>query len=407
MTFKVSRPAGPLTARIHIPTSKSISNRVLIIQALGGFKRTIEDLSAADDTKRLEEFFNGMPTTMNVGNAGTVMRFLCAFLAIQKGAFVLDGSDRMHKRTIRPLVDALRNLGANIEYLGEDGFSPLRIQGNNLQGGVIKVNSSISSQFVSALILIGPYLKGGLKIELGEVASRSYLDMTKWTMAHFGVVVEEQNGILAVPEGKYVERTFRVPADHSSASYWAGMAALSKNAEFFLEGLQLDDPQGDRAIFEILKPHVEFEQKEDGLFIRNRSDGQIQQLEVDLSSIPDLFPTLAFVCAGLGTEAHITGLQSLPHKETDRLVAVQKELENIGVGMKINEDHSVHFYGEEPVKPKRPFRSYQDHRMVMSAAMMITIYSEVEIEDPMVVEKSYPTFWDEMESAGFKIEANS
>jgi len=407
MTFNVSRPEGLLKARIQLPSSKSISNRALIIQALGGFNEHIECLSDADDTKKLEHSLNEMPTTIDVGNAGTVMRFLCAFLSIQKGTYILEGTDRMYERPIAPLVDALRDLGADIQYLGKDGFPPLRIQGRTLYGGTLKVDSSISSQFVSALMLIAPYLKGGLKVELGEVASRSYLEMTKGTMAHFGVEVEEQNGILEIPEGKYLERVFRVPVDHSSAAYWAGIAALSKDAEFFLEGLQLDDPQGDRAIFEILEPLIEIEQKEGGLFIRSRSDGEMQKLEVDLASTPDLFPTLAFVCAGLGIEAHITGLQSLPHKETDRLLAVQQELGNISVEMKINEDHSVLLFGEVPTKAKRPFRSYQDHRMVMCAAMMATFFDSIEVEDPMVVEKSYPTFWKDMERAGFRVNAIS
>lgn len=393
-----------MAGNISPPSSKSIANRALIIAELGGFADLIENLSEADDTSQLAKALQQKPTTIDVGNAGTAMRFLCAYLSIQPGIWTLQGSDRMHQRPIGPLVEALRSIGAEIEYPGDKGFPPLRIVGKPLRGGHVKVASQKSSQFVSALMMIAPYVEGGLEIEFGsKPTSRSYLDMTAWTMAQFGVKVQMGPDKVHVPQGNYHPTRFWVPTDHSCAGYWAGMVALLPAAEVFLQGLQMDDPQGDRRILTDLSLMVAQEQHSNGMWLRHRKGTIVGPLELDLSSTPDLFPTLAFIYAALGIKAHISGLGSLPHKESDRLYAVQQELANIGVDMQIHNDDSVNLPGTPAKAPLRAFRTYQDHRMAMSAALIAVKFGSVIIEDPDVVSKSYPTFWKDLNATGFEV----
>lgn len=403
-SIRIERPEGSLNGFVSLPTSKSISNRALIIAALGGFIETIGGLSMADDTQRLIKALREQPSTINVENAGTVMRFLCAYLSITPGEWILEGSERMHERPIGPLVESLKSLGAEIEFLGKKDFPPLRMRGKALNGGEVNVSSNTSSQFVSALMLIAPYLKGGLNVRFGnKPASRSYLDMTAWTMARFGVKVEMGIDNVRIPEGEYWSTKFHVPADHSSAGYWAGMVAFSNRAEVFLEGLSLNDPQGDRRIFELLSAVVSEEQHSNGMWLRHRSGTITGPLKLNLASTPDLFPTVAFIFAALEVKAHISGLESLPHKESDRLQAVRTELANIGVEIQINTDYSVDLPGTPPNPPRRPFRTYKDHRMAMCAAMLAMEFGQVEIEDPDVVVKSYPTFWKDLKATGFGV----
>ena len=232
----------------------------------------------------------------------------------------------------------------------------------------------------------------------------SYLDMTKWVMQKYGIEVSEQGNTLIVPEGAYQDYELTVPADHSSASYWAGMAAMSEHSEFELAGLSLEDPQGDKIIFELIGKLLDITSSEKGILLKNAGNDP-DLSSCDLSSTPDLFPTLAFVVAGLGAEARMTGLQSLPHKETDRLTAVRTELAKLNVVVTIDDDHTVSI-AKPTGGPTRDvvFKSYDDHRMVMSAAMLACVLDQVDIEDPEVVDKSYPTFWKDMVRAGFRIE---
>lgn len=410
MSIQIAHPSQLINGEITLTASKSISNRVLIIQALYGNDFTIENLAKAEDTRILQELLNSDETTLDVGLAGTTMRFLTAFLALKKGNFILTGAKRMKQRPIKILVEALKQLGADIEYLEEEGFPPLKIRGGNIAGGRIAINGDVSSQFISALLLIAPKLEKGLILELkGEVISKPYIDMTISIIQRFGAEVNwEGNSIIVKKLNVNAPKTntFFVEADWSAASYWYGIAALSKSANITLYGLEQESLQGDAEVKEIYKQFgVNTEFIENGIRLVKHPDFKIQDsaLRLDFSNCPDIAQTVAVTCATLNVGAHFTGLITLRIKETDRIFALQKELTKLGFQIKVKDNDLIilKVLQESAIQNEELVKTYNDHRMAMAYAPLGLI-ALIKIEDENVVIKSYPNFWEDLKAVGFE-----
>jgi 3-phosphoshikimate 1-carboxyvinyltransferase len=386
-----------------LPASKSISNRVLIINALGGNRSTLHNLSDANDTRLMEALVNSRDTTIDVEDAGTTMRFLTAFFSITNQKKIVTGTSRMKERPIGILVSALRTLGVTIEYLEKDGYPPLSIQGFQRQEvNRLRVRGDVSSQFISALMMVAPCLPQGLTLELeGKIGSRPYIEMTRALMEQFGVKSEFSGNIITVHPQKYHASTFTVESDWSGASYWFAFAALSRDAEIQLPRLHTKSLQGDRAIIEIMERlGVKAKMKGDQLVLTKVSHES--QIEWDYTHCPDLAQTVAVVCAAKGVTGKFSGLESLRIKETDRITALQNELRKIGADF-IEDSTTVWKVVPAKSLPKTAyFNTYKDHRMAMAFAPLATLM-EVEIENPLVVRKSYPTFWDDVKAFGFSV----
>ncbi|MCB0409819.1 MAG: 3-phosphoshikimate 1-carboxyvinyltransferase, partial [Flavobacteriales bacterium] len=326
MSITLLHKTKVVKGKINLTASKSISNRVLIIQALCAEKFNINNLATAKDTVTLNKLLSDSFDEYNVGHAGTVMRFMTAFLALKEGEHIITGSERMQQRPIKILVDALRSLGVNIEYLKNEGYPPLKIKGGNIEGGNVKLDGSVSSQYISALLLVAPKLKNGLTIQFeGEVISKPYINMTIEIMRYFGVEAQWNGNEIRVYQGSYQAKEFKVEADWSSASYWYGITALSQEAEIELYGLEKDSLQGDAEVQNIYKKlGVETHFIENGVRLIKNSEFNIQNLtlEIDFSNFPDIAQTVAVTCAALNVKARFTGLQTLRIKETDRIFAL-------------------------------------------------------------------------------------
>lgn len=393
---------------VQLSSSKSESNRALMIKAYGGFERQVKKLSDADDTdllqKNLEMISNcsksSIPLVVDCGNAGTAFRFLVTYLANKQGKWMLTGSERMKERPVGDLVEALRTLGADIEYVGEQGFPPLRIQGKTIVGGKLSISTAKSSQFASSLLLAAPYWEKGLDLELvNEQSSTPYLDMTLAIMQHFKADVSQLENRIVVKSKAYEKMGYTVQPDWSSASYWYEIVALSQGGELLLQQLNMQSLQGDKVLVEIFeKLGVHSHQEPDGIRIFKKNNFVLEPFHFDFTDSPDLLPTVAATCAGLGVEAHFTGLKNLKYKESDRTFAMQNELKKIGVLLEAVSDDE---YKLIPAK-KLPefskenavvFETWGDHRMAMSLAPLALKVGAVNIKDPHVVSKSYPNFW--------------
>lgn len=413
MMLEVAAPWKKICARIALTGSKSESNRVLVIASLCEDQFTIHDLAAARDTQVLIEVLSalrqrvpGMEQVFDVGPAGTAMRFLTGLLSVTPGRYLLTGSERMKKRPIGILVDALRQLGAEIEYAGEAGYPPLRIKGKLLNGGSVELNPSVSSQFVSSLLMIAPVMEQGLEIHFSDApVSRPYLQMTIEMMRYFGAEVEWIGNKIMVQPGGYFGKDFCVEADWSAASYWYAVVALSEEGEIILEGLHEESLQGDAVLKDLfLAFGVETIFESGDLRIRkNKSVTLPEVFRFDFSECPDIAQTLACVCAGLGIRGEFSGLQTLRIKETDRLSALQNELQKFGIRCEIPSDESLIVEGGTIKQPSEAIRTYEDHRMAMAFAPLALLVEKVVMEDPKVVEKSYPAFWTDLEHAGFEL----
>ena len=407
-------PTSRLQGRIQLPASKSISNRALLINALCSDGITPDNLSDCDDTQVMLRALRDMPDTIDIGAAGTAMRFLTAYLCVTPGTHVITGTERMQHRPIGILVEALRRLGASIEYLGEEGFPPLRITGNSeLQGGEVSVSGGVSSQFISALLMIGPVLKEGLLLKLtGEVVSRPYLDMTVTIMRQFGAQVEwESDNEVRVAPVPYQSRPYTIENDWSAASYWYEMVALSRDAEaeIVLPGLHLESMQGDwqvSRIFNELGIVTEYFQEADGTeAIRLNKGGNLTcWLSCDLSSQPDLAQTIIVTAAMLDIPFNMGGLRTLRIKETDRIAALCRELGNLGVSIEDQGNDRMEWGGQWAKNVDLPeIATYEDHRMAMAFAPACLRMGGVRIMNPAVVSKSYPTYWEHLKDVGFKV----
>jgi len=414
--YQITAPER-LRADIELPASKSISNRALIICALSGGCELPANLSDCDDTEVMIRALRDMPPTIDIGAAGTAMRFLTALLAAtEHGTHILTGSERMKQRPIGLLVEALRRLGSDISYVGEDGFPPLRITGRRLEGGLIEIAGNVSSQFISALLMIGPMLEGGLTLRLtGEIISRPYIDLTLWTMREFGADAEWTDvDTISVAPKPYQPRTYLIENDWSAASYWYQMVALSQDseAEVRLHGLMDGSKQGDssvRYLFSLLGVRTTFASKEPGrpTTVTLRKNGHcVPRLEYDFVNAPDLTQTLVVTCCALGVPFRFAGLKTLRIKETDRIQALQTEMAKLGYTIESRNGSELIWDGNSqlsiPDSQLPTVATYNDHRMALSFAPL-ALRRRIAISDPQVVTKSYPRFWDDLKRAHFNV----
>lgn len=401
-------------ADVKLPASKSISNRALIIFSLAGGSILPQNLSDCDDTSVIVNALRNMPETIDIKAAGTAMRFMTAYLSVMPGTHVLTGTERMKHRPIGILVDALRRLGADISYVGEEGFPPLRITGQPLLGGELELPGNVSSQYISGLLMIGPVLKHGLTLKLqGDVISRPYIDLTLWMMREFGADAEWTGpDTIEVKAQPYKAREYFIENDWSGASYWYEMVALSqdKEAEVKLSGLMDGSKQGDssvRYIFSLLGVKTVFETKEEGVpqtVTLKKSGRRVPRLEYDFVNSPDLAQTFVVACAMLGVKFHFTGLRTLKIKETDRIEALKTEMRKLGFVLHDKNDSELIWDGErcEPAEDAS-IDTYEDHRMALAFAP-VAFKQPVTINNPQVVTKSYPDFWNHLSLAGFDIQ---
>ena len=416
MQYQLTAPKL-LDYTVTLPASKSISNRALMIYALSGRKVLPTNLSDCDDTRVIVKALRDNPYEIDIMAAGTAMRFMTALLSLSEGEeHVLTGTERMKHRPIAVLVDALRHLGANIEYAGDDGYPPLRIRGRKLEGGLLEVPGNISSQYISALLLIGPMLNDGLTLRLkGDIISRPYIDLTLWTMREFGADAEWSDfETIEVKPQPYRERPYLIENDWSGASYWYEMMALSDNEddEIRLEGLMDGSKQGDssvRYIFSLLGVKTIFETTAHGVptTVTLRHSGRcVPRLEYDFVNSPDLAQTFVVCCALKNVPFHFRGLSTLKIKETDRIEAMKKEMRKLGYVLRdINQSELV--WDGERCEPELEagIDTYEDHRMALAFAPAALCIEGLRINNPQVVTKSYPKFWEDIKAAGFGIKS--
>lgn len=406
MRYKLSAPSVVRTT-IQLPASKSISNRALIINALARGTTPPCNLSDCDDTLVMIKALAENNETIDIMAAGTAMRFLTAYLSTVQGTHILTGTERMQQRPIQILVNALRELGAQIEYAGKEGFPPLRIHGTELKGNELTLKGNVSSQYISALLMIGPVLKNGLRLHLtGEIISLPYINLTLQLMKEFGAKAAWTSGnSIEVAPQPYTPVSFMVESDWSAASYWYQIAALSEQAEIELMGLFRNSYQGDSRgaeVFSRLGITTEF--THEGVLLK-KSNRLVEQLNEDFVDIPDLAQTFAVTCCLLGIPFRFTGLQSLKIKETDRIFALKAELRKLGYLLQDVQDSILIWDGERCQPEAQPvIQTYEDHRMAMAFAPAALRFPEMRIAEPQVVTKSYPAYWEHLQQAGFQID---
>jgi 3-phosphoshikimate 1-carboxyvinyltransferase len=387
-----------LNLSVHLPASKSISNRALILNALAYSPYDIQNLSDCDDTRVTVKALDSNDTTFDIGAAGTAMRFLTAFLSKTVGEWTITGSERMKNRPIRLLVDALTSLGARIEYIEKEGFPPLRIFGSALMGGEISLNGGVSSQYISALMMIAPYMQNGLKIKLdGNVISVPYIQMTMNMMKEFGVEVLFENNEIDIKPQIYKPIQYKVESDWSAASYWYEILSIAGKGQIFLSGLNQNSYQGDSKVAVLFEQlGVKTEYIPEGVLLtstKNYTTG----FEYDFVNQPDLAQTFAVTCCLKGIQFVFSGLQSLKIKETDRIAALMNELKKMGFVLIEPAEGQLAWLGMKCEKAtKISIETYEDHRMAMAFAPAALVMP-IEIEHPEVVSKSYPDFWKDFE----------
>ncbi|MGP1466379.1 MAG: 3-phosphoshikimate 1-carboxyvinyltransferase [Porphyromonadaceae bacterium] len=413
MRYRITAPSR-IDTTIKLPASKSISNRALIISALAGVKTMPRNISNCDDTEVIVRALRDNPYEIDIKAAGTAMRFMTAYLAVTPGEHVITGTERMKHRPIKVLVDALRYLGADIEYIGEEGFPPLKIRGKALDGGSIEIPGDVSSQYVSALLMIAPMLNGGLELHLtGNIISRPYIDLTIHTMHDYGARVEwtDVDTIVTEPTG-YREREFIIENDWSGASYWYETLALmgDRESSIRLPGLIDSSRQGDsgvRYLFSMLGVKTSFE---DGIKTKPTTvtlkamRSMLPKLDFDFSGQPDLTQTLVVTCAAMNIPFHFTGLATLRIKESDRIEVLKREMRKLGFVIREENNSELLWDGERCEATMEPIDTYEDHRMAMAFAPAAVKFPGLRINNPEVVTKSYPNFWKDLQQAGFKIE---
>ncbi|MBR1463059.1 MAG: 3-phosphoshikimate 1-carboxyvinyltransferase [Prevotella sp.] len=432
MQYKLTAP-GHIDTIVNLPASKSISNRALIIHALSCCDASMQqrmneeatlphNLSDCDDTQVMIAALRDMPETIDIKAAGTAMRFLTAYLSVTPGTHIITGTERMKNRPIKVLVDALRYLGADIEYLEKEGYPPLRITGKDLEGTHLEIPGNVSSQFTTALLLIGPVLKNGLELELtGDIISRSYIELTLHIMHDMGVKVEWSDvRTITTQHQRYEPRPFTIENDWSAASYWYEIMALLNNLPMTakgesrdcirLKGLADGSRQGDsvvRYLFSMLGVKTIFENTEPGVpttITLKHVPTRIPRLDYNFINQPDLAQTFVVSCACMDVPFHFTGLSTLRIKETDRMDALIKEMRKIGYVIKEKDGCELYWDGEKCEPTMEPIDTYEDHRMALAFAPLCIKFPELRINNPHVVTKSYPNFWNDLKRAGFTIE---
>jgi 3-phosphoshikimate 1-carboxyvinyltransferase len=409
MAYTISWGSSNLSGRISLAGSKSISNRALIIRALCDHDFTIDRLANAKDTELLQALLQQKGEVFDAGAAGTTYRFMTAYLATQKGSQILTGSERMKQRPIGVLVEALKILGANIDYQGQEGYPPLKINESEQFGqqNRLSIPAHTSSQYISALLMIAPTLPQGLILTLeGKIVSRPYIEMTLKLMKYFGVDHQWVDNQISISPQQYQARAFTVEADWSAASYYYGMAAFADTVDLQLDGLFEESTQGDAVLAKMMEAFgIKTTYHTEGIRLSKAAPFTPDSFEWDFIKCPDLAQTLAVCCAGLGTRGRFTGLETLRIKETDRIAALQTELAKVGATLTEDEHQQGYFLTSgKAIIPTSPpaFDTYEDHRMAMAFAPL-AMKGAIEINDPMVVVKSYPQFWEDLEMLGFEV----
>lgn len=407
MSVKINAPNKEIKTFRSLPASKSLSNRALIISALSKESFKIKNLSTSDDTQVLKSaLLNLNNSSIDISAAGTAMRFLTALLSVIPGERVLTGSERMKQRPIHELVNILREFGAKIEYAEKEGYPPLKITGSKLHAKPVTIKGNISSQFISALLMIAPYLEGNFNLTIEKkILSKDYILMTIKLMQEFGVDVEWSGNKIKVNNGSYEPKEIIIEGDWSSASYWFEIVSLSENAMIELTGLKRNSLQGDSVITELFKTlGVDSAFTNFGLRIKNIPT-TCKFFEYDFSNCPDLAQTIAVTLVAKNIPFRLSGLDNLSIKETDRIRALVVEFEKLGIHILTESNNSISWSGNEKIiVPANHFvDTYEDHRMALAFAPLSIITKELEIKNPEVVSKSYPDYWENLKDAGFKI----
>jgi len=385
MNYKVSHPTKVVECEIDLPSSKSISNRLLIIKSLCEEDFSITNLSVSDDTKSLQKALNSNDKIIDVGAAGTSFRFLTSYLSTIVGKeFNLTGSDRMKERPIQKLVDVLRQIGSQIEYLEKERFPPLMILGTELKGGEIEIDAAVSSQFISSILLISPTLEKGLTINiLGNIVSKPYIKMTLILMEEFGISHSWNGNKVEIKPQKYIAKNCSVETDWSASSFWFQIASLSEDCKITLNGLSKSSIQGDKKVMDLYKElGVNTEFKNNALILTKNTNSSFPY-KIDLLDNPDLYQPLKCSVFAKNLNTQFLGLQTLKNKETNRIYAVENEFQKL--------------------TSSKIIKTYEDHRMAMSFAPLCLKYGELQINNIEVVSKSYPNFWKDLEKGGFRI----
>lgn len=376
------------------------------MQALSDEKITLHNISEARDTQTMQKLLGSSEPELDVLDAGTTMRFLIAFCSVKKIGKVIKGTKRMHERPVKILVDALRELGARVEYIEKEGYPPVHVHGflNGQEQDHVKVRGDVSSQYISALLMIAPVLEKGLTLELtGKTGSRPYIQMTLALMEHFGIKSQWEGSRIHISPQPYRSAAYTIESDWSGASYWYSLVALAKEAEVKLRGLRKNSYQGDIAIADIMDSlGVSSEFVEDGVILKKKEASAT--FSYDFSHCPDLAQTVAVVCAAKGVHCTMQGLESLRIKETDRILALQQELAKIGAELLEKDQEWELIPAKEISGEDTPvFDTYDDHRMAMALAPLAA-KTEILINEPEVVRKSYPRYWDDLQKAGVSLE---
>jgi len=385
MNYKVSHPTKIVECEIDLPASKSISNRLLIIQALSKERFKIKNLSDSDDTKSLKKALYSEENIIDIGHAGTSFRFLTSYLSIQNGkGVILTGSKRMKERPIKELVKGLQKIGAKIEYLENEGFPPLKITGTKLTGGKIELDGDVSSQFVTSILLIAPTLRNGIELKLkGMIVSKPYIEMTLRLMNEFGIESSWEDNIIRIQSQNYITKDYKVEADWSAASFWFEIASLSEICNINLNGLQQNSIQGDKKAIEIFNNLGVNSSSQNEKIILTKNKNINPEKSYDLLNNPDMYQPLKCTLFGLNRTSEFLGLSTLKDKETNRISSVKTELKKLNSSKIID--------------------TYKDHRMAMSFTPLCLKFGELQINDVEVVSKSYPNFWEDLKKSGFTI----
>jgi 3-phosphoshikimate 1-carboxyvinyltransferase len=398
--IQVKRPKTGIHTRIRLSSSKSESNRALIINAVSGNQCELLNLSDARDTQTMQRLLLSADKTLDVLDAGTTMRFLIALKTLQGENRILTGTERMCERPVKLLVDALTSLGGDISYLGKEGYPPIEIKGFSLKSNKIQIQGDISSQYISALLMVSPLLSNGLELELlGKVASRPYIEMTLDLMKHFGVSHTWTGNTIHIAQQSYTANKYTVESDWSGASYWFSVVALAEEAEIELLGLKENSLQGDSAIVDIMdKFGVGSSFTKEGVLLKKKA--YQKEVTIDFADCPDLAQTVVACAAAKGIHVRLKGIESLRIKETDRIAALQNELKKFNAEFKELGEGWFEVVPASTIPKQVEIETYDDHRMAMAFAPLAFV-TDLDILEPHVVRKSYPGYWEDLKKAGF------
>ncbi len=396
----VKKPNAAIHTQIRLSSSKSESNRALIINAVSGNKCELINLSDARDTQTMQRLLLSSEKTLDVLDAGTTMRFLIALKTLQGENRILTGTERMCERPVKLLVDALHSVGGKIQYLDKEGYPPIEIKGFVPISKRIQISGEVSSQYISALLMVSPLFPDGLELELiGKIASRPYIEMTLDLMRHFGVQHVWEGNVIRVPKQQYTANTYAVESDWSGASYWFSVVALADEAEIELLGLKENSLQGDSAIVKIMEDFgVSASYTADGILLKKKAFKS--EVTVDFSDCPDLAQTVVACAAAKGVHLRLKGIESLRIKETDRIVALQNELRKLNAELKEIGEGWFEVIPSTTIPKEVEIETYDDHRMAMAFAPLAFV-TNLDVLEPHVVRKSYPGYWEDLKKAGF------